>query len=247
MADDEPHGRLALREQIEQAGDFEIVAEHGNGDSALAALRAGDLDVAFLDVQMPGKTGIEVAAALGEAAPLIVFVTAFDQHAIDAFAQHALDYVLKPIDPERFTKTLARVRARLAHDEQQAGRIRQLARALIGSATTSPPRVAIETAGRTVYLRPGDFRWAVANGNYVNLRVGDGSEYSLRLTLQQLLDQVQSLGVVRVHRAYLVGLEHVRELRSSDGGHTAHLLLDGDTEIPVGRTFRADVERRLRP
>lgn len=244
VADDEPHGRRAVREQLARATGFTVVAECGDGASALAALRGGGIDVAFLDVRMPERSGLDVARALGAAAPLLVFVTAFDEHAVEAFEHCAVDYVLKPIDPARFQRTLERVRERLRAD---AGRPDRLARLLaeLQPGAAAGRRVALEAPGRTVFVAAADFVWAAAEGNYVEVHVGAGEPFRLRTTLQQLEQTLQPCDVVRIHRAYLIGLQHVREVRSTDGGHTTTVRLRDGTDLPVGRTFRCALVQRL--
>lgn len=244
IADDEPHGRRAVREQLARAGDFDVVDECGDGATALAALQRGGVDVAFLDVRMPERSGLDVARSLGSTAPVLVFVTAFDQHAVAAFDECAVDYVLKPIDPARFERTLVRVRARVRADRDRHERMDRLLDAL--RATGRAPRAALATPGRTVFVAADDFVWAQAEGNHVEVHTVGNETFKLRATLQQIEETLRSCGAVRVHRAYLVGLSHVRELRSTDGGHTTTVHLRDGTELPVGRTFRDALARQLR-
>lgn len=243
IADDEPHGRQAVRDHLARAGDFAVVAECSDGDETLRTLQRGGIDVAFLDIRMPARSGLDVASALGDAAPLLVFVTAFDQHAIAAFDHCAVDYVLKPIETARFERTLARVRERLAADTDRTARLARLLDAMRWPANGG--RIALSTPGRTLFVEAGDLLWAQASGNYVELHTAAGETSILRATLQQLERQLLECDFVRIHRAYMVGLRHVRELRSSDGGNTTSVRLRDGTELPVGRTYRDALARRL--
>ena len=244
IADDEELGRAGIREMLTCEPDFEVVGECGDGAEALTMIRATGADVAFLDIHMPGLSGLEVARRLGEARAAIVFVTAFDQHAVEAFDRFAVDYVVKPLDPERFGRALSRLRRRLAGPSMPDRRVvEQLAAALTARGQTSPC-IALQTPGRTVFLDPSEFLWAEAAGNYVHVHTEAGA-LQVRTTMGELLAKLEGLGALRIHRAFLVSRAHVRELRSIDGVPGARIVLRDGTELPVGRTYRAQVADEL--
>ncbi|MCA1849762.1 MAG: response regulator, partial [Acidobacteria bacterium] len=180
IVDDEPIARLGLRQLLRIEPDVEIVGECADGREAVAAIEAGKPDLVFLDVQMPLMGGFGVVEAVGaENLPAVVFVTAYDEHAIRAFEVHALDYLLKPVDPERFQATLARAREQAGAsktkrlDHQLSALLRSLDELkATGAQPTLPERVAIKEQGRIAFLSKDEIDWMCAQGNYVQLHMG---------------------------------------------------------------------------
>lgn len=229
VADDEMLGRRAVCRLLAEDARFDVVAEASDGVDALAGLAEHRPDVAFLDLAMPGPGGLEVAARCSEPKPVIVFVTAHDRYALEAFQEAGLDYVLKPIDPERFRITLDRVVERIA-----AGR----------SVTAGAVLVTLQSAGRTVRFDANELISAQAQGNYVELCFAQSNE-RLRITMSRLMDLAQGARLVRVHRAFAVHLDQVRSLAATDGSHGAEVVLRSGTRLPVGRTYRSALKRAL--
>src|SRR5262245_5327741 len=172
VVDDEPVARQRLRRLLRKIGDVTVVAESGDGVSAVAAIRAHELDLVFLDVQMPAMSGLDVVRTIGaERMPAIVFVTAFDRFALEAFEAEAIDYLLKPFGEERVRKALARVRTFLAGDARHDWH--QRLHGLLHTATHREPNcILVKDRDRVVILRPREIDWVEADADYVRLHVG---------------------------------------------------------------------------
>jgi two-component system LytT family response regulator len=197
---------------------------------------------------MPGKTGFDVISAIADAPrPHVVFVTAYDKFALQAFEVHALDYLLKPVNEERFDAAVARVREAMSHatDNAIAQRVRQVAADL--QVATSPStvsavdRLPIKVNGRIVVIRVADIDWIEADGDYVSVHVG-GKSWLMRETIAAVELRLALSGLVRIHRSTLVNAERVKELRPQDKGEYTVVLNDG-TELKLTRHYRASVER----
>ncbi|MEO8563469.1 MAG: LytTR family DNA-binding domain-containing protein [bacterium] len=256
LVDDEPPARRRMRRLLGDADDVTVVAECGSGASALEALRMHRVELVFLDIQMPGVDGFVVADALaGPDAPLIVFVTAHDSHAIRAFETRALDYLMKPVRPERLAATLARAREALssrrsaAYAHQLRSVIAQLdqdaSAAPIGSVggLVAPERIEVRDGERVRYVDASDVAWAEAQGAHVRLHTSRGT-FEIRDTLVRLEASLDARRFVRIHRSYLVNVAQVKELRPWYGGDAVLVLHDGH-ELKVSRTYRAQLKQRL--
>ncbi len=245
IVDDEAHGRAAVRRLLRKRSEFEIVAECSGGGEAVDVIRALNPDVAFLDIQMPKKDGFDVLLELGAEAPVPVMVTAHDSHALRAFEHHALDYLLKPVDPERFEVALQRVvdRVRERRGGQESETLHSLLDDLSGKGRGAD-RIVIKSAGSLVFIHTHEFRWAEAAGNYIKVHA-DAQEYLVRLTMEAMLEHLDPRQFVRIHRSFLVNVSFVRELRAAKSGGSAKLLLNDGTELTIGRSYRAELERRL--
>jgi two-component system LytT family response regulator len=249
IVDDEPAARRALRECCACEPDLRIVGEYGDGSVALEAIRTQPPAVLFLDVQMPTMSGVGLARALDPATlPQIVFVTAYDRYAIDAFDVCAVDYLLKPFDEERFQVTLARVRRR--HDEVGGARrqaeLAQVLEQLERSARSlrePAPRVIAESGGRMFVLDVGRVEMVEADRNYVRLTVGRDA-YSTRSTLQHAEESLKSQPMLRVSRSCLVNLNHVREISRTPRGDIIVILAGGAT-VTSSERFRDSVRKQL--
>jgi two-component system LytT family response regulator len=250
IVDDEPAARRALRECCARETDLRVAGEFGDSDAALAAIRAQPPAVLFLDVQMPTLTGIGLARALDPGTlPQIVFVTAYDRYAIEAFEVCAVDYLLKPFDDERFQLTLARIRRR--RDAVSVPRrqveltyvLEQLERSA-KSLREPPPRIIAEAAGRTYVLDAGRVEMIESDRNYVRLTVGRDA-YSTRSTLQHAEDSLRSQPLLRVSRSCLVNLNHVREISRTPRGDIIVILAGGAT-VTSSERFRDSVRKQLR-
>jgi len=249
IVDNEELARLRIRALAEQAGDVEIIKECSNGCDAIQAIRASVPDLVFLDVQMPDKTAFEVIEEIGvQQRPYIVFVTAFDGYALRAFDVRALDYLLKPIDEQRFAEALSRVRAALSreHDSDVGRRLAELTTqlSLSGRDTLDPPivnRIAIKQRDRIVLVRIADVDWVEADRDYVTLHVGDKT-WLMRETITRVETRLAPARFVRIHRSILVNADRVQELRPLTKGAFAIVLADG-TELKLSRNYRDAVRR----
>ncbi|MCU1347364.1 MAG: two component transcriptional regulator, LytTR family [Acidobacteria bacterium] len=240
VVDDEALGRRGVLARLARRNDVEVADECATGREAIAAIRRHKPDLVFLDVQMPGVDGFEVLRRLEPAErPHVIFVTAFDRHAVRAFEVHALDYLLKPIDDERFTEAVDRVAAMHAR-HRESGIARRLAVLLDEAA---PPRYAVRLKNRTLFVPPAEIDWVAAEGDYVRVHAGTRN-WLIRDTMAAVERDLGATRFVRVHRSAIVNVDRVQELRSLEGGDCAVVLRDG-TELRLGRTYREAVERLL--
>jgi two-component system LytT family response regulator len=243
LVDDEPLGRDRLRTLLASESDIEIVGEAEDGESAVERIAALKPDLVFLDIQMPGLDGFGVVRQLKGHVPLIVFVTAYDEHAIRAFDEHALDYLLKPARPARLKDAVQRARERLA--SRTAMVLPPQLLELLNQRSPEPPRVTrfpVRTNERTTFIKVTAVDWIEAAGNYVILHVGKET-HILRDTLAALEGQLPH-NFLRVSRSAVINLDRVRELQSMTAGEHVVLLQDG-RQIPMTRGIR-EVEERLR-
>lgn len=246
IVDDEPLARDRVRAMLRAAADAEVIGECGNGPDAAATIREKKPDVVFLDVQMPGSNGLEVVRELpAEQRPAIIFVTAHDKFALDAFGVHATDYLLKPFDQERFRAALRRaadqVRAR------RAGDLNAKLESLLADASPAakrPGRLAFKTDGRVVFLKPEEIVWVEAADNYVLLHLADTQRLMLRETMSSLEERLGP-DFSRVNRSAIVRLEEVKELQPTFHGDYTVVLRDG-TRLPLSRNHRGQLGKLAR-
>lgn len=238
IVDDEPHARAKLRRFLEADDRVELVGEAGDGMEAVSVLEATRPDLLFLDIQMPELDGFGVLDALDPAVnPRVVFVTAHDQHALRAFEVRALDYLLKPVDPERFAEAVDR-----AVGAHRAGAVSDSRSVL---AELPPERRALErflvrTRSRMVLVAASSVDWFGATGNYIELHCGKDT-HLVRGTLQDLEDRLDGTRFIRIHRSTIVNLERVKELHPWSHGDLLVVLQDG-TELKLSRRYRDRLE-----
>lgn len=256
VADDEEPARRGILNRIAVLADFEVVGECANGRETTELVARVRPDLLFLDIQMPVRTGFEVIESIGvRECPLIVFVTAYDAFALRAFDVHALDYLLKPIDDERFAESISRVRAALAQRRTRDFHARLAAlledAADAGRGATSSPdptrasdRLIIRTGGRIVFVAIDEIDWIAAAGDYVTVHAGSRT-WLTRETMADVQRQLAPRGFVRIHRATLVNGARVAELRHLDSGDYRVLLRDG-RELKLSRSYQASVGELLR-
>ena len=236
IVDDEPLGRSLLRRLLAEEPDFETIGECANGAEALLAIRNDSPDLVFLDVQMPELNGFEVLAELSsEQLPVVVFVTAFDTFALKAFEAHALDYLLKPIADDRFFVALGRVKTFISGRESGEFRDRLLGLVRqVSQSTKYLSRLAVESAGRFIFLKIGEIDWIQAAGNYLNLHVGKQS-YFLRGRISEFEKNLSPEEFFRVHRSTIVNLDRIKEFQPLFKGEGLVVLKDG-TELGASRS-----------
>lgn len=226
IADDEPPARDKLQRWLGEQADIEVVARAEDGLQAAAAIEQMRPDVAFLDIQMPGINGLEVAAQLEQStAPLIVFVTAYDEHAVKAFDLNAVDYLLKPYDKERLLKSLTRVRERLGDRQSRAPAV-----ATARAQTHSSDRLLVPEGERLQLIDTAAIDWLEADDNYIHVHTAS-RRHLLRRTLQDLLVQLGEQRFVRIHKSAAVNIAAIASLTP---------LFKGDYEISLrnGHTLR---------
>ena len=247
IVDDEPIARRGLLRLLRQEADIEVVGECGDGASAVAAIGALSPDLVFLDVQMPELDGFAVVETVGaERMPAVVFVTAFDQHALRAFDAQAVDYVLKPIDPERLRRALQRVRARLdAPDADFARRVTEVLRSIDrGSLRPWPTRLAIRSDGRVRLLDIDEVDRMIAAGNYVEVHAGK-DRHLLRETMASLEARLDPQRFIRISRAAIVSIARIREVQPLFNGDFV-VLLDTGAQVNGSRRYRAALDTLFR-
>lgn len=231
IVDDEPPARRKIRRFLEDSPGIEAIAEAGAGREALDAIRTFHPDLLFLDVQMPDMDGFAVLEAIPPPRDFhVVFLTAHDHHALRAFEAEALDYLLKPADPERFDRVLERARRQVA---------------LRKAAPAGPPRFArrllVEKAGKEIFLPVEQLDWAEADRNYIELHAGRET-YTQRATLESLVRQLDPDQFARISRSELVNLDRIRKMQPWFHGERRIVLKDGK-ELTWTRRFRAQSSR----
>jgi two-component system, LytTR family, response regulator len=238
LVDDEILARLAVRQALASHADMEVVGECGNVQDARRAIEALAPDMLFLDIQMPGGDGFKL---LGrglprESMPLVVFTTAFAEHALKAFDANAIDYVLKPIDQARFDQAMERVRKHW--QGMQAGTPRGA-----GTQKTYLKRISVQAGECSTVIPVTDIDWVRADDNYVRIHVG-GHAYLHRETLRHLHESLDPAQFLRIHRSILVNMERIREVHSLFQGHAEVVLRDG-TRLDLSRRFRSAARTAL--
>jgi two-component system LytT family response regulator len=232
VVDDEPPARDKLRRWLTEQTDIEVIAEVGDGISASQCIGAMSPDIVFLDIQMPGMTGLEVAAQLqATTAPLLVFVTAYGDHALQAFDLNAIDYLLKPYDKERLLKTLDRVRERIPNKALHAKTIQ-----LVRKQSGDTHRLLVPDGEKLVLIERDTIRSMQADDNYVHIRSGE-RRYVLRRTLQDLLAQLGETQFVRIHKSTAVNVAEIAAL---------HPLFKGDYEVQMRDGEKLRLSRRYK-
>ena len=246
VADDEPLARRGVRQMLAPHADVRVVGESRNGAETLRALDALQPDLLVLDVQMPEMDGFAVLRARRpERMPAVIFVTAHDEFAVQAFEAHAIDYLVKPLNAKRFDAALQRVRERLRL--QAAADLAERLAALLAQqqqrGKNGIERLVVSTPSGDVVIPVKDVDWISAYDYYVQVHVGSQS-YLLRESLNSLETRLDPARFMRVHRSAIVQIDRVRAVRTTERGDEA-ILRDG-FRVPVGRRRRVVLDDRLR-
>ena len=239
IVDDEPLARDCIRLALEATDDLRVVGECQDGESAVRAIERLRPDLVFLDVQMPGVDGFDVIERVGaEAMPPVIFVTAYDRHAVRAFQCHALDYILKPFDDERFHEAVRHARARLGAERRGdfAERLAALVERHAGGGQAPIRRLMVRDGDRIHYVSVDAVDFMEADGNYVRLHVGARS-HLVRTTLSHLDGRLDPAHFMRIHRSTIVNLDRIAEVQPWAGGDYVAILRDG-RRLKVSRTYR---------
>jgi two-component system LytT family response regulator len=245
IAEDEAPARRKLRELLRTAPDCEVVGEACDGVEAVAAIRSQSPDVILLDVQMPRLDGFGVIAEVGiEAMPLVVFVTAYDEHALRAFEVHAFDYLLKPFAPSRFTQLLDRVRRRLAQPRDSVADLAQRVERLLTAVQPEQGalrRILVERGeGRQVLVAVDEIDRIQADGNYLLVFTREG-EHRRRGTLHEIEERLDPTRFLRLNRSEIVRFDAIREIQPWFHGDARVVLKDG-TVLTWSRRYRSKAE-----
>lgn len=232
IIDDEPLARSRIRAMLTTHQDIDVVAECGSAGEAVALLRNVPAALLLLDIEMPGASGFEILKTTAiESGPAIVFVTAHEEFALDAFEANAVDYLVKPFSQERLDRALWRVR-RFVEGKGMARPSRRWRE-----------RFGVRVRGEVVFVRVSSIDWIAGAGNYVRLYTG-GESHLLRESLQNLAAELDPAVFLRVHRSAIVNIERVKKLVPAPDGSPSIILQDA-TAVPLGPTYRAALEEAL--
>jgi two-component system LytT family response regulator len=237
IVDDEPPARAKLQRFIAELADFCVIAEAGTVEEGVDALRTTVADVLFLDIQLGNRSGFEVLEGLTPA-PLIIFTTAYSEYAVKAFELQALDYLLKPFDRERFTRTIERTRAALEEPDHSdvEERVRRLLAQIPGRPATAQ-QILIKDTDKAFFLSVDDIQRVSAAGNYVEVHAR-GKVHLVRDTLTTFIAQLDPLEFLRVHRSHVVRINFIAEMRPLFHGDYDLVLKDGAT-LSLSRRYKA--------
>jgi two-component system LytT family response regulator len=252
IVDDEPMARRTLRDLLHNDPEVEVIGECSNGFEAVAFIESDPPDLLFLDIQMPGLNGFEALARTEPGRiPAIIFVTAYDQYALQAFEVHALDYLLKPFNDKRFEQALRQAKGHIELKE-----INQISRSLLNllgaNAGSEPPaptrktfltRFMIKADGRVVFIKASEVDWIAADDYFIKLHVR-GRTHMLRMSLNELEEKLDPKAFLRIHRSSIVNFESVRELQQTPSGEYVVVLKNG-TELKLSRGRRERLEQVL--
>lgn len=232
IVEDEPLAREHLASLLRAETDVEIVGECATAAEARKAIEESRPDLVFMDIQLPEGDGMSVASERDDhRRPLVIFVTAHDEHAIRAFEIDALDYVMKPFTAVRLKATVARARDELARNRAR------------GADALQRDRLVVKTGGRVYFVRTVDIDWCEADGNYVTLHTGPQS-HVVRRTMASLEEQLDPRRFVRIHRSTMVNIDRIQELQSSFGGEYVVVLRSG-ARLPLSRGYRESLQQLL--
>jgi len=245
IVDDEPLARRRVRNLLAEAEDVEVIAECANGRDAIQAIETSPPDLLFLDIQMPELDGFDVLQAIGiSSVAVVIFVTAYDQFALRAFEAHALDYLLKPFDDERFEAALQRARERIR--QQQGGDLDRRLRALLEEVRGDRgylQRLVVPKGHRSVFIRTEEIDWIEAERNYIRLHVG-GQAYLLRENLSRIESALDPGKFCRIHRSTIVNIDRIQAVESLFRGEYMVVLHD-KTKLTSGRSYRRTLHRLM--
>jgi two-component system, LytTR family, response regulator len=246
IADDEPLARDRVRRMLEAEERYTVVAECGDGPATVEGIIEHSPEIVFLDIQMPGLNGVEVLMALDEARipPAIVFVTAFEAHAAKAFEVGAVDYLLKPFDPERFARSLTRAESRLGNTGAAIDAELKALLVSLKSKQKYPERFLVRAAKHLYFVNAADIEWLDGASNYVRLHIA-GRAHLVRDTLSGIAAKLPPERFVRVHRRAIVNLDSVARLEPIGHGEYRITLKDG-TRVTSSRTYGARLRELLR-
>jgi two-component system, LytTR family, response regulator len=252
IVDDELLARQRVEDLLAKEANVVVAGSASDGNAAVEAIRTLKPDLVFLDVQMPGRTGLEVVEAIGaESMPATIFTTAFDQFALKAFELAAVDYLVKPFDDERFAQALRR--ARKSIELEEVGRMTQQLMTLLHATPADAPaatqksefleRISVESRGQVRVVPVSKIDYITASGPYAELHVGERT-YAIRERMQVLEERLDPAVFFRIHRSAIVRLDRVDTLLHAAGGDYAVKLKDG-TELSVSRGRREELEAKL--
>ena len=246
IVDDEPLARERLLGLLSAEADIEVLGQCRDGEEAVSAIHERHPDLVLLDLEMPRMDGFEVIDTIGpDRMPMVIFVTAYDQHAIKAFQVRALDYLLKPFDRERFNDALQRARTQI--ESQASGDLGRRLMALMKDLKRDAPktdRLVVKSGGRLFFLRADEIDWIEAAGNYVRLHVGPQS-HLLRETMNGIEARLDPERFFRIHRCRIVNVERIQEMQPWLNGEYSVVLRTG-ARLTLSRGYRERLQEKLK-
>ena len=240
IADDEPLSREKLRFLLENEPDIEIVAECCGVEDTVAAVRSNRPELLLLDIEMEGGNGFDVLRTIpASELPIVIFTTAYDSYALQAFEAQALDYLLKPFDRERLHRALERARNEVAKSAK--GALNQNLVNLLSERKTPEKRLIIKSGGRVVFIQLDEIEFIEAAANYVRLHVTGKSAYLFRESIGRMADKLDHSQFIRIHRSFIVNVSKIKELQPCNNGEFMVALRNGK-ELPCSRFYRHALE-----
>lgn len=246
VVDDEPLAREGITTLLQAAIDFQVIGHCANGEEAIEAIEAKKPDVVFLDVQMPEIDGFQVLESLDpKHMPTVIFVTAYDQYALRAFDIHAVDYLLKPVDVERFEQALERTRKRL-ESKRTNGTDKHLKSLLeeLKSRDQKLERLVVKTGGKIFFLRTEEIDWIEAAGDYVKIHINT-IEHIIRERITELESKLDPSRFLRIHRSTIVNIDRIKEMQPMFYGDYVVILRNG-TQLNLSRTYREKISKLMK-
>lgn len=260
IVDDESLARRGLALRLQQIPMVDVIAECANGQQALEAIAEHSPDLVFLDIQMPGIDGFEVIRQLQtDNLPMVIFVTAFDQYAVDAFKVHAVDYVLKPIDDDRLHEAIDRAVAHHSQEESERSkqRLMDLMMGMTGASAASieemvqgdseprqwPEKLVVKDGSDIHLIKVADIHWVDAAGDYMCIHAG-GETHIMRITMKQLEAMLNPAHFLRIHRSTIINSDYINGAHTLGNGEYM-LTLEGGAQLKVSRGFRDRVRQLL--
>lgn len=251
IVDDEPLAREGIALQLAKESDIDIVAQCENGNEAMRAIRTLKPDLVFLDIRMPKVSGFEVIEKIGtQHMPLVIFLTAYDEYAIEAFRHNALDYLLKPLDKAIFRESLQKARQQLEKNRlaAQSEKLDKLLATLAANQPSTPSqlpsRIAIKLAGQVHFLLPAELHWIESEGDYVNVHTANRA-HLVRESMLAMERRLEPYGFLRIHRSAIINLERIARLVTTESGDYEVHMIDG-LALKVGRNYRDALFARVR-
>ena len=241
IADDEPLSREKLRVLLERESDVQIVAECSGVEDTLNAVRSHHPDVLLLDIELEGGDGFDIIRSIPGEMPIVIFTTAYDSYALQAFEAQALDYLLKPFDQERLHRALERAKTEMTKSAK--GALNDNLASLLSAARKphAENRLIIKSGGRVVFIQLDEIDWIEAAANYVRLHVAGKNAYLFRESIGRMADKLDPSQFIRIHRSFIVNVSKIKELQPCNNGEFMVSLRNGK-ELPCSRFYRHALE-----
>ena len=243
VVDDEPIARSRMVSLLREHGDIEIVAECANGLQAKEAVDSASPDLLFLDIQMPEMNGMALARAIQATGAAVIFVTAYDDYAVEAFEVHALDYLLKPFSAERLSSALGLAREYVARQRAVRGPNAPSTREAPPAGSNNRHRLMLKSGGRIHFVKTAEIDWCEAAGNYVRVHAGP-QRYLVRDTMSHFESELDPNQFIRIHRSTIVNADRIQEMQSSFNGEYV-VILRGGMRLTLSRGYRDAIQPRL--